>query len=364
MLLLGIETTCDETGAAVVKDGREIYSNVLASQAGIHKRYGGVVPEIAARKHLEALPIVVEMALEEAGIDINEIDAIAVASDVGLPPALVTGYSYASGLALGQNIPLIKVNHLEAHAHANFLYERGKKPAKGWSAPGGKKENRNKESVYPHICLLASGGHTELLLVTSPNKYKVLGQTKDDAAGEAFDKVARMLGLGYPGGAEIDKLAAHGDEKAFDFPRPMMKSENLDFSFSGLKTAVLYKLKEEKSSLTTALKDINEKNKENISKEMKDNLTNDIAASFQEAVVDVLVYKAIMAANTLGVEMITLGGGVAANSRLREVMTRKVSELGYELSYPETVLCMDNGAMIAGRGYYTINPKSRSRTKS
>lgn len=346
MLILGLETTCDETGAAVIKDGREILSNIVASQIDIHRKYGGVVPEIAARKHLEALPFVVESALEEANVKIGDIDAVAISAEPGLPPALVTGYAYASGLALSIGKPLIPVNHLEAHVHANWLK---------FNIGGKEKIEKYEEIEYPYLCLLVSGGHTELLLVTSPSKYTVVGETHDDAAGEAFDKVARLLDLPYPGGVEIDKISKEGDERAYDFPRPLMKSEDSDFSFSGLKTAVAYKLKEIKEEEEYDLGSLPENKKEELSKELRLNLYADIAASFQEAVVDTLVYKTVDAAHNLGTNMVVMAGGVAANSRLREMMTRKTSELEYELRYPELSLCVDNAAMVGGRAFYDIS---------
>ena len=345
MLILGIETTCDETGAAVVKDGREILSNVTASQIDIHKKYGGVVPEIAARKHLEALPIVVERALAEAKVTKDQIDAVAVANEPGLPPALAVGVSYASGLSLSLGKPLIPVNHLEAHVHANWLTFN----------IGGEKTIESYAKVeYPYLCLLVSGGHTELLLVNSPTKYTVVGETHDDAAGEAFDKVARMLDLPYPGGVQVDRISKDGDQAAYDFPRPMIKNGDLDFSFSGLKTAVSIKLKELEKAQSYDFKNMNEKKAQEIKKELRANLSADIAASFQEAVVDVLVYKTVDAAHELGVGLVAMAGGVAANSRLREKMTLETSRLGYELRFPELPLCVDNAAMIAGRGFYEL----------
>ena len=227
--ILGIETTCDETAAAVIQEGRIVLSNIIASQAKLHEKYGGIVPEVASRKHLEMLPTVVDEALDKANVKLASINTIAVSTQPGLPPALAVGYAYASGLALANKLPLIEVNHLEAHISGIWLVKKGEKI---------------KEIPYPFICLLVSGGHTELRLVTNKNNQKVLGKTVDDAAGEAFDKVARILGLGYPGGPMIDKLSKQGDEQRFKFPRPMIKSENFNFSFSGLKTAVKRKVEE------------------------------------------------------------------------------------------------------------------------
>jgi N6-L-threonylcarbamoyladenine synthase len=330
MKILGIESTCDETSAAVVEDGRIVLSNIVASQEDIHKKYGGVVPEIASRKHLEALPIVTEEALKNANIKMNDIDAIAVAKEPGLPPALSTGYGYTSGLALGNNKPLIEVNHLEAHIAGIWLVSKGETP---------------REIQYPYLCLVVSGGHTQIHLITNKDNCKILGKTRDDAAGEAFDKVARLLGLGYPGGPIIDKIAKEGDEASYKFPRPMLDSDNFDFSFSGLKTAVMRKVEQVKKTCEIHKKD------KNLYKELCNNWTNDIAASFQEAVVDVLVEKTIKAACQMNIEIITMAGGVSANSRLRDKLARACHEAGLELFYPEMKYCVDNAAMVAARGF-------------
>ncbi|MDD3647402.1 MAG: tRNA (adenosine(37)-N6)-threonylcarbamoyltransferase complex transferase subunit TsaD [Candidatus Dojkabacteria bacterium] len=328
--ILGIETTCDETSAAVVQDGRIVLSDIIASQAELHKKYGGIVPEVASRKHLEILPAVVEEALKSANTKINEISAIAVAKEPGLPPALSVGYAYASGLASGNNLPLVEVNHLEAHITGIWLVRKG---------------GIVKEIQYPFICLSVSGGHTSLTLITDKENFRIIGNTVDDAAGEAFDKTARMLGLGYPGGPIIDKLAREGDETKYYFPRPMIKDESYNFSFSGLKTAV--------QRLVAELEKQNEQHRNNSSlhAELKNNWTADVAASFQEAVVDVLIEKTIRAAEDLGVNTITMAGGVSANTRLRDKMGRACLDMGYELFYPEIEFCLDNAAMIAGRGY-------------
>lgn len=328
--ILGIETTCDETAAAVVENGRLVLSNIVASQAELHKKYGGVVPEVASRKHLEMLPTVVQEALEQANVTMDTIDAVAIAKEPGLPPALSVGYAYASGLAVSKNKELIDVNHLEAHVSSVWLAEE--------------KEELD-EVPYPYLCLLVSGGHSELRLVSDSSTQQILGRTKDDAAGEAFDKIARILELGYPGGPEIDKISREGDEDTYQFPRPMSGEDNFDFSFSGLKTAVqreVQKLEKDHAQY---------EDNEELHKELKRNWARDVAASFQEAVVDVLVEKTIAAAEHLGVQTIAIAGGVSANTRLRDKMGRLCSELQKELHYPKMKFCIDNAAMIAARGY-------------
>jgi len=331
MNILGIETSCDETAAAVVKDGKEVLSSIVASQADLFAKHGGVIPEIASRKHLEMLTPVINEALEKAGLNPNDIDGVAYTKEPGLLPALLVGISHAKALALSLGVPAIPINHLEAHVYANSLTSSADK----------------KEGIpYPHICLLVSGGHTSILFVESPTKYKTLGQTRDDAAGEAFDKVARLLGLPYPGGPIIDKMAQDGDPASIKFPRPMMDTEDYDFSFSGLKTAVLHEVKrrvEISDELSDELKD-----------QLDYNWKADIAASFQEAVADVLIYKTMNAAIEKNVDTISLAGGVAANSRLREKMIRAANDLGIDVRYPDLKMCMDNAAMVAGLGYHMI----------
>lgn len=326
---LGIETTCDETAAAVVADGRVVLSSVVASQAKLHEKYGGIVPEVASRKHLEMLPVVVDEALKKAKISINDIDAVAVAKEPGLPTALSVGYGYASGLALGNDLPLVDVNHLEAHISGIWLVEDKKDIY---------------EIPYPFLCLLVSGGHTELRLITDEDTQRILGKSVDDASGEAFDKVARILGLGYPGGPIIDKLSKEGDEQRVAFPRPMADSGDFNFSFSGLKTAVLREVKKLRDERE------NYKSDAKLYEELCNNLTADMAASFQEAVVDVLVQKTMDAAEEVGVSTITMAGGVSANSRLREKLGRECDSVGFELFYPEIRYCVDNAAMIGGKG--------------
>jgi N6-L-threonylcarbamoyladenine synthase len=335
--ILGIESTCDETSAAVVKDGRIVLSNIVASQEKIHAKYGGIVPEVASRKHLEALPIVVNEALKEAKVDIRQIEAIAVSKEPGLPPALTVGYAYAQGLALANKKKLLDVNHLEAHMSAVWLAEKGKLV---------------KKIPYPYICLLVSGGHTQIYLVGKRDNLKILGKTRDDAAGEAFDKVARLLGLGYPGGPIIDKLARKGDESAYKFPRPMIDRQNFNFSFSGLKTSVRKKVRELEQECE------NYKDNKELHEEICSNWIADVAASFQEAVVEVLVSKTIRAANELGIDDIAMAGGVSANSRLRDLMARACNEAEYDLHYPEIKYCLDNAAMVAARGFEVCQPKA------
>ncbi len=332
MNILGIETSCDETAASIVKDGKEILSSVVASQADLFAEYGGVIPELASRKHLELLTPVIEQALTEANLKMEDIDGIAYTKEPGLMPALLVGISHAKALALAAGIPAIPINHLEAHVYANSLM-----PV----------EEGMEEISYPHICLLVSGGHTSILYVKSPTEYDVLGSTIDDAAGEAYDKVARLLDLPYPGGPVIDKMAQDGDAEFIKFPRPLLDRDDFDFSFSGLKTAVLYEVKKSKPN--------NEALSEEIQDQLMYNWKADIAASFQEAVVDVLVEKTFRAAASKSVEMITLAGGVAANSRLREKMVRMGDEMGFDVRYPDIKMCMDNAAMVAGLGFHKLN---------
>lgn len=309
MIVLGIETSCDETSVAILSDGK-ILSNVVSSQIDIHKKFGGVVPEIAARHHLSNLPIVFKNAIDMANISIDQIDLISVTYGPGLIGALLVGISFAKGLSLRLGKPLIGVNHIVGHVFANYITYPHLKP--------------------PYIVLMVSGGHTEILLVKQDDEIEVLGKTVDDAAGEAFDKVARILGLGYPGGPEIDKLSKNGDENKFNFPRPMMDSKNYNFSFSGLKTAVLYT--------------VQKFDKYNIPKE-------DIAASFQKAVVEILLKKTFKAAKDLNVNTIVLAGGVAANSYLRKKAQELSEKQNIKVLIPPLEFCTDNAAMIAMAGY-------------
>jgi len=303
VLILGIETSCDETAAAVVEDGKRVRSSVVSSQIDVHARFGGVVPELASRAHVELINPVVATALEEANVRFADVDAVAATSGPGLIGALLVGVSAAKGIALACDIPYVAVNHLEAHLHAAWLDSPELEP--------------------PLAVLLVSGGHTMLVAVDRPLSYRVLGATVDDAAGEAFDKVARVLGLGYPGGPAIDGLARQGDPAAIGFPRPMA-GEGLDFSFSGLKTAVVNHLRHHPEADRA-----------------------DVAASFQEAVVDVLSSKLLVAADELGARTLVLGGGVAANSCLRDRVARLATETRREAFLPPPWLCTDNAAMVA-----------------
>ena len=310
MRVLGIETSCDETGVAVVEDGR-ILSNLLASQIDLHEKFGGVVPEVASRAHVEALNPIVEEALEQAGSRFAELDGVAVTVGPGLVGALLVGIAGAKAIAFAQGIPLIGVNHLEGHVYANFLEHGPPEP--------------------PYVCLIVSGGHTMLVHMPQEHRYRVLGQTVDDAAGEAFDKIARFIGLGFPGGPALDKLARDGDPASTRFPRAMADSGDYDFSLSGLKTAVLRYVKGERQA----------------GREVS---LADLAASFQEAIVDVQVAKTMRAATETGSKTVLLGGGVVANSRLRERMERAGEENGIRVLFPSLPLCTDNGAMIAAAG--------------
>lgn len=315
MLVLGIESSCDETAAAVVEDGHRIRSTVVASQVQVHHRYGGVVPELASRKHIEAIVPVVDEALTGAQLALSDIEAIAVTRGPGLVGALLVGFSFAKSLAYSLEIPWVGVNHLEGHINSVFLEPN--------------------PPQFPYIALLASGGHTSIYYVTGHTSAELMGQTRDDAAGEAFDKVAKMLDLGYPGGAIIDRLAREGDCKKVQFPRPYLDKTSFDFSFSGLKSAVL-------RYITTHPQGVKEQ-------------IPDIAAGFQEAVLDVLCHKAIRAAAEKGCERIALVGGVAANSRLRQKLAGDAGLKGMAVHIPSISLCGDNAAMIAGVGYHYLN---------
>ncbi len=312
--ILAIETSCDETAAAVIQDGTAILASVISSQIETHKKFGGVVPEIASRHHLENLPVVIDQAMNEAGITFSQLSAIAVTSGPGLVGALLVGVAQAKAMAAALGIPLIGVNHIEAHIYANFL--------------------AHPELTFPLLCVLVSGGHTHLILLEGHGKYRVLGRTRDDAAGEAFDKVARAMGLGYPGGPKIQASAAQGNPRAVDLPRAWLEPGSLDFSFSGLKSAVLNYLNR------AAQKDESVNN-------------HDLAASFQQAVVDVLVGKAMRAVDVTGVNTVVLAGGVAANLALREQLGQACRSAGLRFFYPPVDLCTDNAAMVGCAGFYT-----------
>ncbi|HHY83011.1 MAG TPA: tRNA (adenosine(37)-N6)-threonylcarbamoyltransferase complex transferase subunit TsaD [Clostridiales bacterium] len=313
--ILALETSCDETSASVVKNGREVLSNIISSQIETHKEFGGVVPEIASRKHVENINTVIERALYEADISKDRLDAIAVTYGPGLVGALLVGVSAAKALAFALSVPLVGVHHIEGHISANYI--------------------EHKELEPPFVCLVVSGGHTQIVHVKDYGSYEIVGQTMDDAAGEAFDKVARVLGLGYPGGPAVDRLAKQGDPRHIFFPRVNLKEKPYDFSFSGLKTAVI-----------NYLHNLEQKG-EPYSKE-------NVAASFQEAVIDVLVEKTINSSLMLGQKHIVLAGGVAANSALKKLMKKEADRHQIKLYYPSPVFCTDNAAMIACAGYYRL----------
>lgn len=311
--ILAIESSCDETAAAVVVNGRELLSNVIASQIDIHKKFGGVVPEVASRKHVEVINAVVEEALEQASLTAEEIDAVAVTYGPGLVGALLVGLQYAKGLAYSLKKPLIGVNHIEGHISANFIEHKDLEP--------------------PFVCLVVSGGHTFIVHMKDYGDFEVIAKTRDDAAGEAYDKVARALGLGYPGGPAIDKLAKEGNENAIKFPRSNFHEETLDFSFSGLKSAVLNYLNK---------------------MEMKGEEINkaDVAASFQKAVVDVLTDNVLKTCEMKKVNKIAIAGGVASNAALRNSLIKEGAKEDIEVLFPAPILCTDNAAMIASAAYF------------
>ncbi len=311
--ILGIETSCDDTCASVIGNGSEILSNIVSSQDEIHRKYGGIVPEVASRRHIEMIDIVIREALEKAGKSLKEIDAISVTNRPGLIGSLLVGVGAAKAISYAGKIPLIAVNHLEAHLYSNLLENPG---IKG-----------------DFLGLIVSGGHSSLYLVDGGWKISQVGHTVDDAAGEAFDKIAVYLGLGYPGGPVIDRLAKEGNEKAIDLPRPMIDSGDFNFSFSGLKTALIYRTKKNRDLL-------------------KKSNSADLVASFQKAVVDVLVKKTISAAKESGVDRVLVSGGVAANTRLREELVKSGEENNISIYIPPLYLCMDNAAMVGCLGYY------------
>lgn len=321
VFILAIESSCDETAAAVVKNGREVLSNVIYSQIALHTVYGGVVPEIASRKHIEKINQVIEQALEEAGIVLKDITAIAVTYGPGLVGALLVGVSEAKAISFATGIPLIGVHHIEGHICANYI--------------------ENKELEPPFVCLVASGGHSHLVLVKDYGRYDIIGRTRDDAAGEAFDKVARAIGLGYPGGPKIDMVAKQGNPEAVIFPRAKVSDNEYDFSFSGLKSAVLNYLN-------------------GCRMKGEEICQADVAASFQKAVVDVLTEHSLNAAKYFGCNKLAIAGGVAANSSLRASLREECAKDGISFYYPSPIFCTDNAAMIGVAGYYEYMQGVRS----
>ena len=313
VLILAIESSCDETAAAVVKNGREVLSNVINTQIAIHTEYGGVVPEIASRKHIENINPVIRKALEDAGVTLDDIDAIGVTYGPGLVGALLVGVAEAKAIAFAKNKPLVGVHHIEGHISANYV--------------------ENKELEPPFVALVVSGGHTHLVKVNDYGEYEIVGRTRDDAAGEAFDKVARAIGLGYPGGPKIDKLAKEGNPDAIEFPRAHVDDAPYDFSFSGIKSAVLNYI----NSANMQGKEINRA---------------DVAASFQKAVVDALVSRAVRLAKECGMDKLAIAGGVASNSALRAAIQEECTKNNISFYSPSPVLCTDNAAMIGAAAYY------------
>ena len=313
VLILAIESSCDETAAAVVKNGREVLSNVINTQIAIHTEYGGVVPEIASRKHIENINPVIRKALEDAGVTLDDIDAIGVTYGPGLVGALLVGVAEAKAIAFAKNKPLVGVHHIEGHISANYV--------------------ENKELEPPFVALVVSGGHTHLVKVNDYGEYEIVGKTRDDAAGEAFDKVARAIGLGYPGGPKIDKLAKEGNPDAIEFPRAHVDDAPYDFSFSGIKSAVLNYI----NSANMQGKEINRA---------------DVAASFQKAVVDALVSRAVRLAKECGMEKLAIAGGVASNSALRAAIQEECAKNNIGFYSPSPILCTDNAAMIGAAAYY------------
>lgn len=311
--ILAIESSCDETAAAVVKNGREVLSNIISSQIDLHTLYGGVVPEIASRKHIEKINQVIEEALKEASVTLNDIDAIGVTYGPGLVGALLVGVAEAKAIAFAAKKPLVGVHHIEGHISANYI--------------------ENKELEPPYICLVVSGGHTHLVVVNDYGDYKVIGRTRDDAAGEAFDKIARAIGLGYPGGPKVDRLAKEGNPDAIKFPRANVEGAPFDFSFSGLKSAVLNHI----NMCQMKNIEVNEA---------------DIAASFQKSVVDALLSRALLACEEYGMDKLAIAGGVASNSAIRSAFAENCEKKGIKFYHPSTIYCTDNAAMIGVAAYY------------
>ncbi|MEI3192493.1 MAG: tRNA (adenosine(37)-N6)-threonylcarbamoyltransferase complex transferase subunit TsaD [Lachnospiraceae bacterium] len=321
IVILGIESSCDETAASIVRNGREVLSNVISSQIALHTLYGGVVPEIASRKHIEKINVVIEQALSEAQMTLDDLDAIGVTYGPGLVGALLVGVSEAKAIAYAKKLPLIGVHHIEGHISANYI--------------------ENKDLEPPFACLVVSGGHTHLVIVKDYGKYEIVGRTRDDAAGEAFDKVARAIGLGYPGGPKIDRVSKEGNPDAIAFPRAKVADSAYDFSFSGLKSAVLNYLNGCKMKNIPIVQ-------------------ADVAASFQKAVVDVLVDHAMHAVEEYGFKKFAIAGGVASNSALRAAMEEACRKRGVAFYHPSPVFCTDNAAMIGSAAYYEYLAGTRS----
>jgi N6-L-threonylcarbamoyladenine synthase len=313
--IMGIETSCDETAVSIVRNGKHLLSNIIASQIEIHQRYGGVVPEIASRKHMELIMVICQEALEKAELSLDDIDGIAVVPGPGLKGSLLVGLSFGKAIAFASGKPLIGVNHIEGHIFVNFL--------------------NNEEILFPFISLVVSGGHTSLILVQSIEQLEVIGKTRDDAAGEVLDKIAKYLGLGYPGGPIIEKMAKTGKDDAINFPRPLLNSNGFDFSFSGLKTAVINYIINSKA----AQQEVN---------------INDLCASFQRAIIDTVKHKTLTAANKYNISRIVLGGGVVANEQLRKELTEDAGKSNISVYCPPKELCTDNAAMIAVAGFYKL----------
>lgn len=329
MILLGIETSCDETSVCLLKDGHKIVSLLTSSQTQFHEKYGGIVPEVASRQHAETLPVLLHEAMQSACLSLDDISAIAVTHGPGLEGALLVGVSFAKSLSFAKNIPLLGINHLEGHIYANFLSVQAKRK----SAP----------PSPPFLALIASGGHSEIVLVQAHGKYKIIGETVDDAAGECLDKIARTLGLGFPGGAAIEKLAEDGAPRAISFPRAELKGKPFHFSFSGLKTSVLRWLEKQPGT-----------------PELPPQTLHNVCASFQEAVVDALSEKTIRAARKHNMQTVLAGGGVIMNRRLRQKLKELASPHSIKVIFPEPEFCTDNAAMIACAGYYWWEKKEFS----
>lgn len=337
LFILGIETSCDDTCASIVREGKEILSNVVASQNEIHKKYGGVVPELASRRHIEVIDIIIKEAIEQAGVELDEITAVSVTNRPGLIGSLIVGVGAAKAICYAKNLPLIAVNHLKAHLFSNMLYSINDQDVT-------KNDNHeygtlNFSTKTGFIGLIVSGGHSSLYRVDADWEIREIGHTLDDAAGEAFDKIARYLGLGYPGGPIIDRMAKEGNPDFIELPRPMIESRDFNFSFSGLKTSIIYKTKKDRNLMS------------------EESLPN-LVASFQKSIVDVLVEKTIEACLQHGLKNILVSGGVAANSALRNEFREKAKDKELNVFIPPVPLCMDNAAMVACLGYYEYLKKN------